>query len=55
LLFVTAHVKYGPATMLLIAVDGCFDGYARFTSGSVLLPFGLHAPGNLVAAIKRLP
>jgi membrane protease YdiL (CAAX protease family) len=52
--FALLHGQYAFTALALIFVDGLCFGFARASSNSVLLPIGLHAIGNALAAAQRL-
>ena len=54
LVWAALHVQYEPATMALIVVDGLVLGLVRWRTGSVLLPFSMHAAGNLYSIWQSL-
>jgi membrane protease YdiL (CAAX protease family) len=54
LLWASLHIQYDWAGMLQIFVIGLFLGWARWTSGSVLLTFFLHALFNLEGTIETV-
>jgi len=55
LLFAALHLQYGPGGMAMIAADGILLALARNFTGSLYVPFLMHAIGNLFAFIERLP
>ncbi|BDG02632.1 CPBP family intramembrane glutamic endopeptidase [Anaeromyxobacter oryzae] len=52
-LFSAVHVQYGLPELGLLFLDGVVLALARVRTGSVLLPFAMHAAGNLVAFVQR--
>ena len=54
LLWAGLHIQYDWAGMLQIFVVGLFLGWVRFTSGSTLLTFFLHALFNLEGTLETL-
>ncbi|MGB6538571.1 MAG: CPBP family intramembrane glutamic endopeptidase [Xanthobacteraceae bacterium] len=54
LLWTGLHVQYDWAGMLEIFVAGLFLGWVRWSSGSTLLTFGLHALLNLEGMLETL-
>ena len=54
LLWAALHIQYDWAGMLQIFIIGLFLGWVRWTSGSVLLTFFLHALFNLEGTIETV-
>ena len=54
LLWAALHIQYDWAGMLQIFVIGLFLGWVRWTSGSVLLTFFLHALFNLEGTLETV-
>lgn len=53
-IFALLHVQYPPLEMILILADGLFFGWARYGTGSVVVPIILHSLGNSYAVYQRL-
>jgi membrane protease YdiL (CAAX protease family) len=50
----SAHYRYDVPTIVLVCVDGVIFGLARYRSGSLWVPVGLHMIGNLISIVQSL-
>lgn len=53
-IWAAAHYRYGWGTVLLMTIDGLLLGGARLTSGSLWVPFGMHAIANALSVMQSL-
>jgi membrane protease YdiL (CAAX protease family) len=54
LIWAALHTQYGLPTLAIIFVDGLVLGCARYKTGSIWVPIGLHICGNLFSIYQSL-